>query len=112
MAAGKASAFFNAIGLGSTRSSILMLVVAWMLHVVWLGINYFWNLVPVEVLLAVPVLLLLYAGIALGAYIYWGLKQVREQDAPFANVLVGVIVGGTLLYLNYTLLQFVLSVVQ
>jgi hypothetical protein len=89
-----------------------MLVITWLLHVLWLGINYFWHLVPREVLLAVPVLLLLYAILAVMAYSYWGMKQVREQDAPVANVLVGVIIAGTLLYLHYTLLQYLLSVLN
>jgi hypothetical protein len=89
-----------------------MLVVAWALNLAWLGVNYFWSLVPVSVLVAIPVLLLLYALLALGAYIYWGLKQVREEEEPYANLMVGVIVAATLLYLNYNFLDFILSVTQ
>ena len=86
-----------------------MMVVSWFLNVLWLALNYFWRFASVEVLLAVPVLLLLYALLALVAYTYWGVREVREKDAPYANVLVGVIVAVTLLYFNYNLLQFVLG---
>ena len=91
---------------------MVMLVVAWVLNLAWLGVNYFWSLVPVSVLVAIPVLLLLYALIALVAYIYWGVKQVREQDEPYSNLMVGVIVAISLLYLNYNFLEFILSVTQ
>lgn len=101
--------FFRGIGVGSANRSILMMVVSWFLNVLWLGLNYFWRFASVEVLLAVPVLLLLYALLALVAYTYWGVREVREKDAPYANVMVGVIVAFTLLYFNYNLLQFVLG---
>jgi hypothetical protein len=110
MAAGKDVPFLRLLGLGSTRRSILMLVLVWILNVAWLGLNYFWNLVPIPVLIAIPVLLLLYGLMALVAYVYWGVKGVREQDEPYANVMVGIIVAATLLYLNYNFLEFVLSV--
>lgn len=100
------------LGLGSTRRSILMLVVSWTLNVAWLGFNYFWQLVPYSVLVAIPVLLLLYSVMALLAYVYWGIKGVREQDEPYASVMVGVIVAITLLYLNYTLLDALISLSQ
>ena len=86
-----------------------MMVASWALNLLWLGINYFWRFASVEVLLAIPILLLLYALLALVAYIYWGIREVQERDAPYANVLVGVIVAVTLLYFNFNLLQFVLS---
>jgi hypothetical protein len=89
-----------------------MMVVAWALNVFWLGLNYFWRFASVEVLLAIPILLLLYALLALLAYTYWGVREVQEQDAPYANVMVGVIVAVTLLYFNYNLLQFVLGVLN
>ena len=104
--------FLSILGLSSAKRSLLMLVVAWALNLAWLGVNYFWSLVPVSVLVAIPVLLLLYALLALGAYIYWGLKQVREEEEPYANLMVGVIVAATLLYLNYNFLDFILSVTQ
>ncbi|PKV66709.1 hypothetical protein [Pontibacter ramchanderi] len=109
MATNKGIAVFRALGLGSTRRSILMLVLAWILNVAWLGFNFFWSLVPESVLVAIPVLLLLYGLLALIAYIYWGVKGVREQDEPYANIMVGVIVAITLLYLNYTLLDALLA---
>ncbi|MCP2042451.1 hypothetical protein [Pontibacter sp. HSC-36F09] len=109
MATDKGIALFRVLGLGSTRRSILMLVVAWTLNVAWLGFNYFWSLVPKSVLIAIPVLMLLYGVLALVAYVYWGVKGVREQDEPYASVLVGVIVALTLLYLNYTLLDALIS---
>lgn len=112
MAAGRVAQIFSALGVGSTKQSILKMVIAWVLNLLWLTVNYFWNLVPVAVLIAIPVLLLLYALIALAAYVYWGLKQVREQDEPYANLMVGVIVAGTLLYLNYNFLEFMLSVIK
>lgn len=112
MAVGKFPAFFSAIGLSSSRRSILMLVVVWVLNLAWLGFNYFWQLVPVQVLVAVPGLLLLYALIALVAYTYWGIRQVKEEDAPYANVMVGVIIALTLLYLNYKFLQFVIQILD
>ncbi len=87
-----------------------MLVVTWILNLVWLILNYFWNLVPVPVLVAIPVLLLLYGLLALAAYVYWGMRRVREEDEPYANVVVGAIVAATLLYLNYNFLEFILSV--
>ncbi|GAB3540818.1 hypothetical protein GCM10027443_39190 [Pontibacter brevis] len=104
--------FFRGIGIGSTNRSILMMVVAWALNVLWLGLNYFWRFASVEVLLAIPILLLLYALLALLGYTYWGVREVREQDAPYANVMVGVIVAVTLLYFNYNLLEFVLGVLN
>jgi hypothetical protein len=110
MAGEKEVQIFRAMGLGSTRRSILMLVLVWILNVAWLGMNYFWSLVPVSVLIAIPVLLLLYALVALVAYVYWGVKGVREQEEPYANVMVGVIVAITLIYLSYTLLDALLSV--
>lgn len=110
MAAGKKTRVFRVLGLGSTRRSILMLVLVWILNVAWLGMNYFWSLAPASVLIAIPVLLLLYALAALVAYVYWGVKGVREQDEPYANVMVGVIVAVTLIYLNYTLLDALLAV--
>jgi hypothetical protein len=109
MATDKGIAVFRLLGLGSTRRSIMMLVLAWILNVAWLGFNYFWRLVPESVLVAIPVLLFLYGLLALIAYIYWGMKGVREQDEPYANVMVGVIVAITLLYLNYTLLDALLA---
>ena len=104
--------FLSILGLSSTKRSLLMLVVAWVLNLAWLGVNYFWSLVPVSVLVAIPVVLLVYALLALGAYVYWGVKQVREQDEPYANLMVGVIVAITLLYLNYNFLEFILSVTR
>lgn len=114
MAAGGTAAakFFTGIGLSSGKRSILMLVVAWALNLFWLGLNYFWRFSSVEVLLAIPILLLLYALIALISYIYWGVRQVQEQEAPYANVMVGVIVAVTLLYFNFNLLQFVLQAIR
>jgi hypothetical protein len=110
MATDKGIALFRALGLHSTQRSILMLVVSWTLNVAWIGFNYFWRLVPVSVLIAIPVLLLLYGLLALAAYVYWGIKGVREQEEPYASVLVGVIVAITLLYLNYTLLDALISI--
>lgn len=104
--------FFRGIGVGSANRSILMMVLSWLLNVLWLGLNYFWRFASVEVLLLIPVLLLLYALLALLAYTYWGVREVREKDAPYANVMVGVIVAVTLLYFNYNLLQFVLGVLN
>ncbi len=97
------------LGLSSNNRSIFVLLLVWLLHVVWLGINYFWRIASLQVLVGVQILLLAYATLAVGAYIYWGVKQVREQDAPYASVLVGVIVALTLLYLNINLLQYVLK---
>ncbi|GAB3827383.1 hypothetical protein [Pontibacter rugosus] len=113
MAAGSTAVerLFLSIGLGSGTRCILMLVVVWTLNLLWLGLNYFWRFASVEVLLAVPALLLLYALLALLAYVYWGIREVQEQEAPYATVLIGVIVAATLLYLNFTLLQFVLQAV-
>ena len=107
MADSPTAKFFSKSGVGSATRSILMMVVSWFLNVLWLGLNYFWRFASVEVLLAVPVLLL-YALLALVAYTYWGVREVREKDAPYANVMVGVIVVVTLLYFNYSLLQLVL----
>ncbi|MCX2738527.1 hypothetical protein [Pontibacter anaerobius] len=114
MATGSTAAakFFKSIGLSSGKRSIFMLVVAWTLNLLWLGLNYFWRFASVEVLLAIPVLLLLYALLALISYIYWGIRQVQEQEAPYANVMVGVIVAVTLLYFNFNLLQFVLQAIE
>ncbi|MBD1398240.1 hypothetical protein H9Q13_13805 [Pontibacter sp. JH31] len=112
MAAGKVVPFLRALGLVSTKRSILMLVLTWVLNLAWLTVNYFWNLVPIPVLIAIPVLLLIYALIALAAYVYWGVKGVREQDEPYANVMVGVIVAASLLYLNYNFFEFILSVIK
>jgi len=103
-----AARFFRRMGLSSTSRSILMMVLSWLLNVLWLGLNYFWRFVSVKVLLAIPVLLLLYALLALLAYTYWGVREVLEKDAAYANVMVGVIVACTLLYFNFNLLQFVL----
>lgn len=89
-----------------------MLVVVWTLNLFWLGLNYFWRFASVEVLLAVPVLLLLYALLALFGYVYWGMREVREREAPYANIMVGVIVALTLLYFNVNLLQFVLQAIE
>lgn len=89
-----------------------MMVVSWLLNVLWLGLNYFWHFASTTVLLAIPILLLLYALLALGAYTYWGVREVKEKDAPYANVMVGVIVAITLLYFNYNLLQFVLEAIN
>ncbi|MBX0333592.1 hypothetical protein K3G39_10120 [Pontibacter sp. HSC-14F20] len=108
----KGIALFRVLGLGSTRQSILMLIVAWTLNVAWIGFNYFWRLVSESVLIAIPVLLLIYGVLALVAYVYWGIKGVREQDEPYAGVLVGVTVAITLLYLNYTLLDALHSLSQ
>ncbi len=104
--------FFTGIGVGSANRSILMMVLAWLLNVLWLGLNYFWRFASVEVLLGIPVLLLIYALLALLAYTYWGVRDVQEKDAPYANVMVGVIVAVTLLYFNFNLLQFVLGAIQ
>ncbi|MDX5483080.1 MAG: hypothetical protein LPK07_15485 [Hymenobacteraceae bacterium] len=112
MAKSSAAKFFGFIGLRSAKTSILALVLAWLLHVLWLGLNYFWSFASVQVLLAVPVLLLTYAVTALVAYIYWGVREVQEKDVPYANVMVGVIVAITLLYFNYTLLEFVLEAIE
>ncbi len=87
-----------------------MQVVVWVLNLAWFGLNYFRQLVPAAVLVAIPALLLLYAILALAAYVYWGLKEIREQDIPYANLFIGVIIAGTLLYLNYQFLQLALSV--
>ena len=111
MAAGRIANALGALGLGSPNRCIVMLVLVWLLNVLWLGLNYFWRFASVEVLLAVPVLLLLYGLVALLAYVYWGVKRVREEEAPYANVMVGVIVAITLLYFSFTLLQFVLEAV-
>ncbi|WP_439881351.1 hypothetical protein ACSX1A_19750 [Pontibacter sp. MBLB2868] len=100
--------FFRAIGLRSTKRSILMLVVTWTIGIAWLGFNFFWSIVPVQVFIAVPLLLLVYAVTALVAYAYWGVREVREKDTPYANIMIGVIVAITLLYFNYYLLQIVL----
>ncbi|WP_092102255.1 hypothetical protein [Pontibacter chinhatensis] len=107
-----AARFFRSIGLVSGKRSMLMLVVSWTLNLFWLGLNYFWRLVSVEVLLAIPVLLLLYALLALVAYVYWGVRQVQEEEAPYANVMVGAIVAVTLLYFNFNLLQYVLQALE
>ncbi|AKD03182.1 hypothetical protein POKO110462_04650 [Pontibacter korlensis] len=115
MAAGGSTAaakFFRGIGLISDKRSILMLVVSWTLNLFWLGLNYFWRFASVEVLLAIPILLLLYALLALVGYVYWGVREVQEEEAPYANVMVGVIVAVTLLYFNFNLLQFVLQAIQ
>ncbi|OKL39070.1 hypothetical protein [Pontibacter flavimaris] len=114
MAAGGGTAtarFFRSIGLISGKRSILMLVVSWTLNLFWLGLNYFWRIASLEVLLAIPALLLLYALLALIGYVYWGVREVQEQDAPYASVMVGVIVAATLLYFNFSLLQFVLQAI-
>ena len=85
MADSPTAKFFSKSGVGSATRSILMMVVSWFLNVLWL-----------------------YALLALVAYTYWGVREVREKDAPYANVMVGVIVAVTLLYFNYSLLQLVL----
>ncbi|MBC5992954.1 hypothetical protein [Pontibacter cellulosilyticus] len=107
MASAPASVF-KTIGLGSGKRSMLMLVLVWILNVAWLGLNYFWRLASVDVLLAVLILSLAYAVAALIAYIYWGVRDVREKEAPYANLMVGIIVALTLLYFNFELLQIVL----
>ncbi|WP_187264200.1 hypothetical protein [Pontibacter beigongshangensis] len=109
MATGSIGRMLTRLGLSSNNRSIFVLLLVWLLHVVWLGINYFWRIASLQVLVGVQILLLAYATLAVGAYIYWGVKQVREQDAPYASVLVGVIVALTLLYLNINLLQYVLK---
>jgi nitrogen fixation-related uncharacterized protein len=105
----RAASFFTYLGLSNTNRSILALVLTWILHALWLGLNYFWRLVSVEVLLAVPVLLLLFAVIALVAYLYWGIQKTKYEDAPYANIIVGFTIAVTLLYFNYSLLQLVLQ---
>ncbi|MCJ8167543.1 hypothetical protein MKJ04_22060 [Pontibacter sp. E15-1] len=112
MATSTAARFFKGIGASSANRSIVLMVLTWLLNVLWLGLNYFWRFASVEVLLAIPVLLLVYALLALLAYTYWGVRDVQEKDAPYANVMVGVIVAVTLLYFNFNLLQFVLGVIQ
>lgn len=87
-----------------------MLVLVWILNVAWLGLNYFWRVASVNVLLAILILFLAYAVAALVAYIYWGVRDVREKEAPYANLMVGVIIVLTLLYFNFELLQIVLRV--
>lgn len=112
MASGVAARIFKGLGLSSSKRSIGMLLLSWLLNIFWLGINYFWRFASVKVLVAVPVLLLIYAAMALVAYVYWGVRQVLEQNAPYANMMVGIIVAITLLYLNYNLLQYMLAAVQ
>ncbi|MFT2007394.1 hypothetical protein ACMA1I_01860 [Pontibacter sp. 13R65] len=109
MATGTAGKLLIRLGLSSTNRSIFMLLLVWLLNVVWLATNYFWRIATVQVLVGVQVLLLVYGALALVAYVYWGIRQVREQDAPYAGVLVGIIVAITLLYLNVNLLQYVLK---
>ncbi|MEJ8800963.1 hypothetical protein [Pontibacter sp. H249] len=111
MASAPASVF-RSIGLGSAKRSMLMLVLMWALNIAWLGINYFWRLASVEVLLAILILFLAYAVAALIAYIYWGVRDVREKEEPYANLMVGVIVVITLLYFNFELLQIVLRALE
>ncbi|WP_114778273.1 hypothetical protein [Botryobacter ruber] len=111
MAAGSTVNLLAKLGLGSPNRCLVMLVLVWLLNVLWLGLNYFWRFASVQVLLAVPILLLVYGLVALLAYVYWGVKRVREEDAPYANVMVGVIVAITLLYFSFTLLRFVLEAV-
>ncbi|GAB3198837.1 CHASE2 domain-containing sensor protein [Pontibacter aydingkolensis] len=111
MASAPASVF-RSIGLGSTKQSMLMLVLVWILNVAWLGLNYFWRIASVNVLLAILILFLAYAVAALAAYIYWGVRDVKEQETPYANLMVGVIVAITLLYFNFELLQIVLNALQ
>lgn len=101
--------FLRAIGLSSTRRGILAMVVTWILNLLWLILNYFWSLVGYTLLVTIPVILLVIALTALAAYIYWGMKDVKEKDAPYANVMVGVIIALTLLYFNYQFLQFILA---
>ncbi|MFD2516272.1 hypothetical protein ACFSRY_20540 [Pontibacter locisalis] len=97
------------IGLRSSKRSILMLVVAWVLSLAWLGVNFFWRFASVEVLLIIPILSLSYAIASLFAFIYWGVRDIRERDSSLANLLVGVIVAVTLLYFNFSLFQFALA---
>ena len=111
MASAPASVF-RSIGLGSTKRSMLMLVLVWIINVAWLGINYFWRFASVDVLLAILMLFLTYAVAALIAYIYWGVRDVREKEAPYANLMVGVIIVITLLYFNFELLQIVLRALE
>jgi hypothetical protein len=101
--------FFKSMGLSSSKRSILAMVVTWVINLFWLGVNYFWGLAGLSVLITVPVVLLLIAIIALAAYIYWGIRKVKEQDAPYANIMVGVIIAVTLLYFNFKFLQFILE---
>lgn len=111
MASAPASVF-RSIGLGSTKRSILMLVLVWVVNIAWLGLNYFWRIASVDVLLAILIFFLCYAVAALVAYIYWGVRDVRENEAPYANLLVGVIVVVTLLYFNFELLQIVIRALE
>lgn len=106
------AAVFKSIGLGSTKRSMLMLVLVWVLNVAWLGLNYFWRFASVNVLLAILILFLAYAVAALFAYIYWGVRDVREKETPYANLMVGVIIVLTLLYFNVELLQIVLKALE
>jgi hypothetical protein len=107
-----AALVFKAIGLRSSKRSILMLVATWILSLFWLGINYFWRFASIEVLLTIPIILLCYAVVALIAYIYWGVRDIHENDSSYANLLVGSIVAFTLLYFNVALLQFLTSALQ
>lgn len=110
--ASAAANIFKRIGLGSTKRSILMLVLVWVVNIAWLGLNYFWRIASVDVLLAILIFFLCYAVAALVAYIYWGVRDVRENEAPYANLLVGVIVVVTLLYFNFELLQIVIRALE
>ncbi|WP_242926713.1 hypothetical protein [Pontibacter vulgaris] len=112
MAAGKEAAIFRKLSLSSAKKSMAAQLLVWVLNLAWFGFNYFWQLVPAFVLVAVPALLLMYAILALAAYIYWALKEIREQDAAYANLFIGVVIAGTLLFLNYKFLHLALSVYQ
>jgi hypothetical protein len=101
------------IGLSSAKRSILMLVAAWVISLTWLGFNYFWRFATVELLLAIPVISLIYSLLALVAYIYWGMREmIEQQEDSYAGIVVGAIVAVTLLYFNFNLLQFVMEAIK
>jgi hypothetical protein len=110
--ASTAAIVFRGFGLSSAKRSILMLVLVWIVNIAWLGLNYFWRIASINVLLAILVLSLVYAIMALVAYIYWGMRDVQERHGNYANLLVGAIVAITLFYFNFDLLQIVLDVVE
>ena len=107
-----AASVFKGFGLSSAKRSIAMLVFVWIVNIAWLGFNYFWRIASIEVLVVILILSLIYAVLALAAYIYWGIRDVQEQEGSYANLLVGVIVAITLFYFNFDLLQIVLDVVE
>jgi hypothetical protein len=110
--ASTAASVFKGFGLSSAKRSIVMLVLVWILNIAWLGLNYFWRIASIDVLLAILILSLIYAVIALVAYIYWGIRDAQAQEGSYANLMVGVIVAFTLLYFNIDLLHIVLDVVE